>query len=79
MRQGYGREFGERHPRASLMELTGAGRKRAVSVRAWPEFLVTAVETLSRTEKEALLAALVKMIRALQEEGRIPDRMCVDF
>jgi DNA-binding MarR family transcriptional regulator len=68
----------ERHPRASLLELTRAGRKRAMSVRSWPEFLAVAVGTLPATEKQAFLAALVKMIRALQEKGQIPlSRMCL--
>lgn len=68
-----------RHPRASLIELTAAGRARAAKARAWPEFLAAAVGALSEGEREAFFAGLVKMIRALQEAGQIPiNRMCVD-
>jgi DNA-binding MarR family transcriptional regulator len=67
----------QRHPRASLLELTSGGRKQATNVRAWPEFLAAAVGSLSGPEQEAFLAGLVKMIRALQEQGQIPvSRMC---
>ncbi len=67
-----------RHPRASLIELTGAGRKRAAKVRAWSEFLVPAVASLPTGEQQAFLGALVKVIRALQENRQIPaSRMCV--
>jgi DNA-binding MarR family transcriptional regulator len=67
-----------RHPRASLVELTARGRTRAVKAQAWPEFLATAVDTLSEPEQAAFLAGLVKMIRALQDAGQIPvSRMCV--
>jgi DNA-binding MarR family transcriptional regulator len=67
-----------RHPRASLLQLTSAGRKQATNVRAWPEFLAAAVGSLARPEQEAFLAGLMKMIRALQEQGQIPlSRMCV--
>jgi DNA-binding MarR family transcriptional regulator len=67
-----------RHPRASLLRLTVAGHKLATSARAWPEFLASAAESLSESEQTALLAALVKMIRSLQEKGQIPvSRMCV--
>ncbi len=67
----------QRHPRASLLALTTAGRKRATSARAWPEFLATAARSLSEPEQAAFLAGLVKMIRALQESEQIPvSRMC---
>ena len=68
----------ERHPRASLLDLTAAGTRRAERVRGWPEFLAAAVRTLSGPEKESFLAALVKTIRALQEKGQLPvSRMCI--
>lgn len=72
------REPDPRHPRASLLSLTAAGKARAVSTRAWPEFLASAVSTLSEGEQHAFLSGLVKMIRTLQESGQIPtNRMCV--
>jgi DNA-binding MarR family transcriptional regulator len=67
-----------RHPRASLLQPTAAGRARAAKARTWPEFLASAVDSLSDLEQEAFHAGLVKMIRTLQEDGRIPThRMCV--
>lgn len=68
----------ERHPRARRLELTVAGHQLATRARAWPEFLASAARTLAESEQAALLAALVKMIRALQGQGQIPvSRMCV--
>jgi DNA-binding MarR family transcriptional regulator len=67
-----------RHPRASLVALTAEGRAQAAKARAWPEFLAEAAFVLSESEREAFFAALVKMIRSLQEAGQIPlNRMCV--
>lgn len=66
-----------RHPRARLLRLTASGVRRATKARAWPEFLASAVGRLTEAEQVTLLTALVKMIRALQEEGQIPaSRMC---
>ncbi len=68
----------ERHPRARRLELTAAGHRLATSARTWPEFLASAAGALSESEQAAFLAALVKMIRMLQEKGQIPvSRMCV--
>jgi DNA-binding MarR family transcriptional regulator len=67
-----------RHPRASRISLTPAGRKRAAGARAWPEFLGAAAGALSPEEQSAFFSGLVKMIRALQAAGQIPiNRMCV--
>jgi DNA-binding MarR family transcriptional regulator len=67
-----------RHPRASLLSLTAAGRARAARARAWPEFLAGAVDAMSAEEQAAFLSGLVKMIRSLQDQGLIPvSRMCV--
>lgn len=67
-----------RHPRASLLRLTAAGRKRVPKVNAWPEFLASAVGAMSPREQSAFLTGLMKMIRALQEAGHIPvQRMCI--
>ncbi len=66
-----------RHPRARLLHLTAAGARLASRARAWPEFLVTALGTLTDAERATLLAALLKMIYTLQEQGQIPtSRMC---
>ncbi len=67
-----------RHPRASLVALTARGRTLAAKARAWPELLATAVSAMSAGEQEVFHAGLLKMIRALQESGRIPvSRMCI--
>lgn len=72
------RQPDERHPRASRLALTAAGKASARKARAWPEFLATAVDALSPPERDAFLAGLIKMIGALQEAGQIPvSRMCV--
>jgi len=67
-----------RHPRASLLELTAAGRSRSARARAWPEFLASAVGAMSKPEQEVFLSGLMKMIVTLQENGQIPtNRMCI--
>jgi DNA-binding MarR family transcriptional regulator len=67
-----------RHPRASLLSLTAAGKKRVPRVTAWPEFLASAASSMSAEEQAAFLTGLVKMTRTLQANGEIPpNRMCV--
>ncbi len=64
--------------RARLVVLTAAGRKEAERLAGWPEFLLRAVGALPEAEQAAFLRVLLKTIRTLQEEGRIPvSRMCV--
>ncbi|HWC04266.1 MAG TPA: MarR family winged helix-turn-helix transcriptional regulator [Methylomirabilota bacterium] len=68
----------DRQPRARRLRLTVAGHRLAASARGWPEFLAAAAGALSESEQAALLGALVKLIRSLQEKGQIPvSRMCV--
>ena len=67
-----------RHPRASLLALTTAGKRQASRASAWPEFMATAVSSLSEAEQTAVLSGVMKMIRTLQENGQIPtSKMCV--
>lgn len=67
-----------RHARASLLALTAAGRGVARRVRSWPDFLASAAGALNEREQDAFLSGLVKMLRELQHDGRIPtSRMCV--
>ena len=64
--------------RAVVVRLTPAGTQEAAAVAAWPDFLLEAVDELSRPEQAAFLRGLVTMIRTLQTRGRIPvARMCV--
>lgn len=67
-----------RHPRARLLRLTAAGARLSARTQAWPAFLTHVVATLSDAEQATLLTALMKMIRTLQEQGKIPiGKMCV--
>ncbi len=64
--------------RAISLKLTAEGRREARRVATWPDFLLTAIETLSNEEQETFLVAVIKMIRTLQERGQIPiSKMCV--
>ena len=64
--------------RVVAVRLTRAGRRLVERVRQWPDFLLAAVDELAPDEQRVFLRGLVKMIRALQEQGRIPvARMCV--
>lgn len=65
--------------RARAIALTPEGRQKAQVMAAWPDFLLEAVGVLTPHEQEAFLKTVMKMIRALQEQGRIPmSRMCVE-
>jgi len=61
------------------ISLTARGRQEALRASEWPDFLVAAVDALSASEQAGLLLALTRMIRSLQEQGKIPiARMCVN-
>ncbi len=65
--------------RALAIALTPQGRREAARLSEWPDFLLAAVDALTPAEQEVLLLALVKMVRFLQNLGRIPlARMCVN-
>jgi DNA-binding MarR family transcriptional regulator len=64
--------------RALAVVLTPAGRHEAEQASSWPDFLLEGIAVLSPQEQEVFLRGLIKMIRSLQEKGRIPvQRMCV--
>lgn len=66
-----------RHPRASLLTLTKKGAELGGRARSWPEFMAAAVTDLSAEEQRAFFSGVLKMIRALQEQGLIPlNGMC---
>lgn len=68
----------EHDRRTLLFCLTEAGRKEAERLARWPDYLLQAIGSLTPEEGRVFLSALVKMIRSLQEQGRIPvARMCV--
>jgi DNA-binding MarR family transcriptional regulator len=64
--------------RALAARPTSAGRRLARQLALWPDFLVGAVEELDADERATFQRALVKMIRSLQVQRKIPlARMCV--
>jgi len=64
--------------RSIALKLTPAGEALADRTAEWPDFLARAVETLEPGEQAGFLRSLVKIVRALQENGDIPvQRMCV--
>jgi DNA-binding MarR family transcriptional regulator len=64
--------------RALAVSLTARGRREAERAAGWPDFLAEAAGQLNPAEQTALLRALIKMIRTLQERGDIAvARMCV--
>ncbi len=67
-----------RHPRAKLLAPTTEGKALGGRARSWPEFMAAAVTELSPEEQQAFFSGVVKMIRALQEQGLVPvSGMCV--
>ncbi|MCU0227503.1 MAG: MarR family winged helix-turn-helix transcriptional regulator [Bryobacterales bacterium] len=63
--------------RAMTLNLTAKGKRLALRLSQWPDFLLAAVDALSQTEQAVFRVALIKMVRELQQEGRIPTaRMC---
>ncbi len=72
------RQPSPRHHRATILTLTRAGRSLARRAELWPDFLKTAIGTLSDTQQQSLLPILVSLLRALQEGGQMPaQRMCL--
>ena len=64
--------------RALAVTLTDEGESVARELATWPDLLLEAVDVLDEGEEAVLLKALLKVIRGLQERGRIaPSRMCV--
>jgi Mn-dependent DtxR family transcriptional regulator len=63
--------------RSVMLALTAEGRAEAERLAGWPDFLLEGVAALSAEEQAVLLRAVVKLVRSLQEQGRIPvARMC---
>jgi DNA-binding MarR family transcriptional regulator len=65
--------------RALTLTLTARGRREASRTSQWPDFLLGAIDALTPAEQGIFLLALVKMVRALQDQGKILiARMCVN-
>ncbi len=63
--------------RALAVRPTAAGRRLAPRLALWPDVLLAAIDELDDEERDVFQRALVKMIRSLQAQGRIPvARMC---
>ncbi len=63
--------------RGVSVELTGAGARAAEATAEWPDLLLAAIDELTPAERAVFLRGLSKMIRSLQEQGRIQTaRMC---
>jgi DNA-binding MarR family transcriptional regulator len=79
VRKGYvGKALDPKDRRAVILTLTGQGQAAASRAAAWPEAMLGAVGDLDPAEKAAVLRALMKMIRSLQERREIaPSRICV--
>lgn len=64
--------------RALAISLTEEGRVEAARNADWPDFMLTAVETLSNFEQSVFLRALIKILRTLQLRDQIPvSKMCL--
>lgn len=67
-----------RHPRATLLTPTKRGGELGARARSWPEFMAGALAELTADEQRAFFGGVVKMIRALQDQGLVPTSgMCV--
>jgi len=65
--------------RSVQLYLTARGRREADRAAGWPEFLIRAAELLPEADQKALLVALIRIIKTLQDRGQIPvARMCVN-
>lgn len=65
--------------RSLSVRLTQEGKREAAQAAMWSDFLAEAAEALDEREQGVFLRGLTKMIRRLQQEGRIPiARMCVN-
>ncbi len=65
--------------RSLALTLTTAGRAAATDAETWPDAVLGAFDTLDGGDVAALLRALTKIIRGLQENAAAPlARMCPD-
>lgn len=63
--------------RALALALTAAGKREAERVSGWSELMLSAALELSGDERDVFVRGLLKMIKRLQDEGRIATaRMC---
>lgn len=64
--------------RVVMVELSAKGVREGEANAVWPDFLLSAADQLDEKEQTVFLRSLVKLIKALQDQGEIPvARMCV--
>ncbi len=64
--------------RAIAITLTPSGQQAAGQTATWSDFLLTTVDELTAAEKVIFLRGLIKIIKKLQEQGKISvAKMCV--
>jgi DNA-binding MarR family transcriptional regulator len=64
--------------RAIAITLTASGQQAAGQTATWSDFLLATVDELTAEEKVIFLRGLIKMIKKLQEQGKISvAKMCV--
>jgi DNA-binding MarR family transcriptional regulator len=64
--------------RAIEITLTTSGQQAAGQTTTWSNFLLTSMDELSTEEKVIFLRGLIKIIKKLQEQGKISvAKMCV--
>jgi DNA-binding MarR family transcriptional regulator len=64
--------------RKVLLAFTPKGQKEAQELASWPDFFIKSLEGLTDQEKSVFLKLVIKMIRSLQDEDKIPlSQMCV--
>jgi DNA-binding MarR family transcriptional regulator len=64
--------------RAIAITLTTSGQQSAGQTATWSNFLLTSMDELSAEEKVIFLRGLIKIIKKLQEQGKISvAKMCV--
>jgi DNA-binding MarR family transcriptional regulator len=64
--------------RAIAITLTTSGQQAAGQTATWSNFLLTTVDELTAEEKVIFLRGLIKIIKKLQEQGKISvAKMCV--
>lgn len=64
--------------RAIAIRLTATGKEQAARAATWPDFLVSAIESMSESEQRAFFGGISTVIRSLQDEGIVAaSRMCL--
>lgn len=71
------RDRSEDDGRVVQVRLTAAGRRETRALASWSDVLLRAIGDLDEHEQGVFVRGLMKMIRSLQQAGRIPTaRMC---